>query len=155
MMMTYSREAIVAAIRPQVDGYAPVDALIERADVDPYMLTVAGTVGDSVAGGNPVVQTAGEVGFLRGVLLGLALAEGRKAEQAEQHFEKFGDTADLDFHVFRKAGSTYMARVVGPFSVRTKEGLAHCPDGWLAVDSEGDLYPVADTVARTSYAVGR
>lgn len=155
-MMTYSREAIVAAIAPQVDGgYSEVDVLIERAGVDPYILTVASTVGESAAFGDPLRQTAGEVSFLRGVLLGLALEETRERPEAEQHFEKFVDAAELDFHLFQKKGTTYMARVAGAFSVRTKEGLAHCPDGWLAVDVEGDLYPVADTVARASYGLGR
>jgi len=51
-----------------------------------------------------------------------------------------------DYIVFRKYHkrvATGAARIQGPFSVRTREGVITCEDGWLAIDSGGWPYPIA------------
>ncbi len=51
-----------------------------------------------------------------------------------------------------KRGVTRMARIDGPFAVRTLDGnLAFCDDGWLAVDRQGYPYPVADQAHASMY----
>lgn len=44
---------------------------------------------------------------------------------------------------FRKKVVTPMVRIDGPFTVATKEGELHCPDGWLALDQAGWPYPIS------------
>jgi len=44
---------------------------------------------------------------------------------------------------YRKKTITYAMRIPGPFVVRTREGELRCPDGYLAVDSEGWPYPIS------------
>lgn len=51
----------------------------------------------------------------------------------------------------RKTALTPMIRVVGAFEVETSEGRMRCEDGYLAVDSEGNPYPIAAEVAAASY----
>lgn len=59
------------------------------------------------------------------------------------------DPATWELH--RKKVLTAMTRIDGPFRTLTKEGWLDCPDGWLALDSEGDPYPVAATIYDTNY----
>lgn len=49
-----------------------------------------------------------------------------------------------EFEEFSKSGSTKMVRIEGPFTVVTREGTMECEDGWLAIDSRGWPYPIAD-----------
>lgn len=68
-----------------------------------------------------------------------------------QHFTK--DDADLldSAPRYRKRVLTPLARIHGPFSVETREGTLECPDGYLARDSQGWLYPVAKDEADAIY----
>lgn len=43
-------------------------------------------------------------------------------------------------------------RIPHPFTVQTREGTIGCDDGWLALDINGDPYPIADDVFRATYA---
>lgn len=45
--------------------------------------------------------------------------------------------------LWRKKLFTAAVRMEGPFSVETREGPLSCPDGYLAVDSQGWPYPIA------------
>ncbi len=49
----------------------------------------------------------------------------------------------VDWRLFRRKTDTKMVRVAGPFEVETTEGVMKCEDGWLALDSRGELYPIA------------
>lgn len=170
MTMKYPREAIMAVVAHQVNGgFAPVDDRIEKAGVDPYILSVAASIGEEAAHACPVpdvsevVEAAADVNFLHGVLFGLGLAENEakvehvvtamRAEALDQHFTREHLPPSEEFHEFAKQGVTLLARVNGPFSCETKEGLVTCRDGWLALDADGDPYPVADDVFRKSYAL--
>jgi hypothetical protein len=46
---------------------------------------------------------------------------------------------------------TVAARVEGAVEVETSEGTMTCEDGWLAFDSAGNCYPIADGVFRKTY----
>jgi hypothetical protein len=48
---------------------------------------------------------------------------------------------------------TRCARIEGPFTVVTPHGEVVCEDGWLAVDSNGDPYPIAADVFEASFAL--
>lgn len=55
---------------------------------------------------------------------------------------------------YRKVGTTRMAPVNGPFIVTTKEGEYEVPAGWqgfIALDSDGDPYPVEFGVHARAY----
>jgi hypothetical protein len=52
-----------------------------------------------------------------------------------------------------KRALTRVARIAGPFTVETREGVMECEDGWLAVDSNGDPYPIAADVFEATYAL--
>jgi hypothetical protein len=59
-----------------------------------------------------------------------------------------------DWVEYRKLGTTRMARVSGPFIVTTKEGEYEVPAGWqgfIALDSDGDPYPVLFDVHARAY----
>jgi len=58
---------------------------------------------------------------------------------------------DDEFKYYVKKGTTRIARVEGPFSVDTREGLMHCEDGYLALDNNDDPYPIAKDVFDTVY----
>jgi hypothetical protein len=45
--------------------------------------------------------------------------------------------------LWRKRTLTRAIRMIGPFTVETREGELRCPDGYLAIDSEGWPYPIA------------
>ena len=44
---------------------------------------------------------------------------------------------------YRKVRLTEAVHIIGPFEVETREGVLSCPDGYLAIDSEGWPYPIA------------
>lgn len=50
---------------------------------------------------------------------------------------------DNGWHDFRKMSITQAQRISGPFEVETLEGTMSCEDGWLALDSHGNPYPIA------------
>jgi hypothetical protein len=55
---------------------------------------------------------------------------------------------------YRKVGTTRMAPVSGPFTVATKEGEYKVPEGWhgyIALDADGDPYPVTADMHAQSY----
>ena len=55
------------------------------------------------------------------------------------------------FASYRKRHLTRAVRIDGPFRVVTQEGELSCQDGWLAVDSRGWPYPIADDEFRAIY----
>lgn len=56
-----------------------------------------------------------------------------------------------DWPLYRKRGATPALRIEGPFEVETREGLMTCEDGYLAVDNNGDPYPIATDVFESTY----
>lgn len=44
-------------------------------------------------------------------------------------------------------------RIAGPFVTVTREGPLTCDDGWLAIDSEGWPYPIANEEMKKIYDV--
>jgi hypothetical protein len=48
------------------------------------------------------------------------------------------------YSLYRKVLPVTARRMFGPFRVRTREGELLCEDGWLAIDSGGYPYPIAD-----------
>ena len=52
---------------------------------------------------------------------------------------------------WRKRVTTKAVRIYGPFTVETREGPLSCPDGYLAVDSQGWPYPIAKDEFETIY----
>jgi hypothetical protein len=57
----------------------------------------------------------------------------------------------LSWHYYRKTQLTKAARVPGPFTVETLEGTMECPDGYIALDAEGNPYPIAKSVFEATY----
>lgn len=55
------------------------------------------------------------------------------------------------FGEFRKTSITLAKRIEGPFSVETPEGTMTCEDGWLALDSDSNPYPIAASVFEETY----
>lgn len=51
----------------------------------------------------------------------------------------------------RKVLFVEATRIDGPFTVETREGPLDCPDGYLAVDVNGDPYPIARDVFEKIY----
>jgi hypothetical protein len=61
----------------------------------------------------------------------------------------------LMFGLFEKVRTTPVARIDGPFSVKTRhEGIVTCMDGYLALDSEGHPYPIAWSEFKKIYQGG-
>jgi hypothetical protein len=58
-----------------------------------------------------------------------------------------------NFRFYRKKVLTSACRIKGPFIVETREGTLRCEDGWLALDSNGDPYPIAVDVFEELYEV--
>lgn len=58
---------------------------------------------------------------------------------------------DDGWEEFSRSNTTKMVRIDGPFTITTKGEEVRCEDGWLALDSDGDPYPVDAQVHRTSY----
>lgn len=60
---------------------------------------------------------------------------------------KRGDLPDKTFKTYRRRiTETRAVRIRGPFSVETLEGVMRCDDGWLALDVDGNPYPIASSV---------
>ena len=58
--------------------------------------------------------------------------------------DTIASSLDADaFSTYRKKHLTRAVRIDGPFDVETREGLLHCADGYLALDSDGWPYPIA------------
>jgi hypothetical protein len=168
-MYKYPMESIVAAINQTVDeGFHPIDDRVHDAGLDPHIVTVAAHIGREAADSQlgvvdrEVVELAGEVNFLHGVLFGLTLAANERAleeatvtplHRAHPHYRTLDDAHGLAFHDFGQATATHMARVNGPFSCTTDGCVVQCRDGWLAVDTRGNLYPIADVVVRDVFTV--
>lgn len=57
----------------------------------------------------------------------------------------------LQVSSYRKKIITRALPITGPFDVQTREGVMHCDDGWLAIDNNGDPYPIASDVFDASY----
>lgn len=70
---------------------------------------------------------------------------------ADQTFTRSNLPPPDAFDEYRKTTTTRMVRIDGPFQVRTREGPLACPDGYLALDANGDPYPVAVDVADATY----
>jgi hypothetical protein len=49
-----------------------------------------------------------------------------------------------EFSEFIKVVPTRMKRMVGAFTVVTREGTMVCDDGWLAIDAGGWPYPITN-----------
>jgi hypothetical protein len=58
-------------------------------------------------------------------------------------YKRDSDLSALTFGEYRKVVLTRAARVQGPFTVETREGLLMCKDGYLAIDAHGWPYPIA------------
>lgn len=79
--------------------------------------------------------------------------------QAEREFDQsipcydrmLADGQRGEMKQYRKRVLTLAKRMDGPFSVQTTEGLMTCRDGWLAIDSRGEPYPIADEEFREIY----
>lgn len=61
------------------------------------------------------------------------------------------DLPKFNWSYWRKPGLTMMTRIEVPFEVPTSEGDMRCEDGWLAIDSEGNIYPISDKVQQSIY----
>lgn len=55
------------------------------------------------------------------------------------------------WEVYVKIAPTQMMRMSGEFTVMTKEGPLTCSDGWLALDNEGNPYPISDENQQAMY----
>ncbi len=51
----------------------------------------------------------------------------------------------------RKITQTKAIYIDGPFRVETIEGVMGQEDGWLAFDSQGNPYPIADNIFRETF----
>jgi len=61
------------------------------------------------------------------------------------------DMPGSGWRAWRKVATTYMLKINEPFSVDTSEGEMSCDDGWLALDSQGNPYPIDSKVQSISY----
>lgn len=52
---------------------------------------------------------------------------------------------------FRKTSTTWAVQIDGPFAVETSEGTMVCEDGWLALDSADNPYPIERSVFADTY----
>lgn len=53
--------------------------------------------------------------------------------------------------LYQKDVLTRMVKIDGPFTVMTDEGSLCCDDGYLAMDSRGNFYPIATEEQALSY----
>jgi hypothetical protein len=67
------------------------------------------------------------------------------AENAVERFPELGSTT------WQKNQLTRAVRVDGPFEVETTEGTLICKDGYLALDSEDNPYPIDAKVFDATY----
>jgi hypothetical protein len=62
----------------------------------------------------------------------------------KRDIERMFDTPmGCNWQLWKKKQLTRAMRMRGPFTVETREGPLACPDGWLAIDSQGWPYPIA------------
>jgi hypothetical protein len=54
-------------------------------------------------------------------------------------------------HEYRKKLTIRAMRIAGPFCVWTAEGVMYCDDGWLALDVDGNPYPISNNVFHQTY----
>jgi hypothetical protein len=52
---------------------------------------------------------------------------------------------------YRKRETTRAVRITGRFQVVTREGTVPCDDGWLALDPNGDPYPIVADAFDATY----
>lgn len=66
-----------------------------------------------------------------------------------------GELLELEggWKLAQKIGRTLVRRMPGPFEVDTSEGTMRCENGWLAIDSAGNPYPIEAGVFGLSYVV--
>lgn len=48
-----------------------------------------------------------------------------------------------DWRMYQKRRPVQAVRILGEFTVQTREGKLTCPDGYLAIDAHGWPYPIA------------
>lgn len=60
-----------------------------------------------------------------------------------QEFDKENIGDYSNWPTYRKKPLTHMKRMKEPFIVKTREGPLRCDDGFLAIDSKGNPYPIA------------
>ena len=60
----------------------------------------------------------------------------------------------LMFGLYDKRRTTPAVRIEGSFKVETREGTLSCPDGYLALDTEGYPYPIARKEFKKIYQGG-
>jgi hypothetical protein len=87
------------------------------------------------------------------ILFQLGVAEGLpvivQSMPGEEDVTAFDPTS---WHAYRRTGPIRACRVPFPFACLTIDGnLAHCEDGWLAVDEANHPYPIAAEVFERSY----
>lgn len=62
---------------------------------------------------------------------------------SKESLENNLETSFMGWKNYIKVVPTRMVRIEGPFTVETLEGPLSCPDGFLAIDSGGNPYPIA------------
>lgn len=147
----------------------------EAADDDLDQMVVGSMLSHLATAGH-VARMEGKVGDLvRGQLATLGVvsvksAEGTPAEEAtetpateaaeptddgDEDLITVDTLPDGDWAMFRKTEPIKAMHVDEPFTVETREGPVHVDDeggGWLAVDSDGYPYPIADEEFENVYA---
>lgn len=56
--------------------------------------------------------------------------------------ETLRNLPDSDWGSYKKKVRVRAHRIEGPFEVETMEGVLTCEDGWLALDTSGNPYPI-------------
>ena len=60
---------------------------------------------------------------------------------------------DANWGEFARVGTTRAIRITGPFQVVMHDGTPTAiEDGWLAIDADGQPYPITDSVFQKAYA---
>lgn len=68
-----------------------------------------------------------------------------------KHFTRNTLPIDRPLGHYVKKVPTLAIRIDGPFEVETREGTLTCQDGWLALDSNGEPYPIAADIFDATY----
>lgn len=93
-----------------------------------------------------MVRTNASAARILGSTVAITLTAVKQFDRATLH------TAGI-FRHYRTVRAVHAARVHGPFSVHTREGLMPCADGYLVVDDQGDPYPITRDVFEARYEV--
>jgi hypothetical protein len=56
-----------------------------------------------------------------------------------------------EWPTYKKTTLTHMTKVEGTFAVDTQHGMVRCEDGYVALDSQGMLYPVSENDFENTY----